>query len=378
MKIFIMSVMLTLFSVCCLHAAERYEVECSTYLNVRAGKSTSSDILGVLDNGETITVHSIDGDWAEIEYKGRRAYVSSAYIVSPGNESSGADKGRGNVKGMFSNAVDALQNMSFGGNTKWMVFLILPLIGIAYLFQKKLDGGFRKSHVYGLAIFLSLLSVAEIIYMFGDQSFIWFCQDPRWWWIAVNFCIFAVATFGQIMSYITFAGFISNGNLKIGLYSWPAGLVLGIILSLFMDEYVTIINFGLVALAQLIQAVIIFVTVFRHIGFIHALVFSVVYLVSTAATAVVLGQFIYLLIIVMLVVFVLQGLSSSSGRSSGSQSYESSGDSSGYNPDDDYVGTIKDENGYERKLKDTGFGTYQDDKGDRWKDSGWGSVERDD
>lgn len=54
---------------CGLHAAERYEVECSTYLNVRAEKSTSSDILGVLDNGETITVHSIDGDWAEIGFR---------------------------------------------------------------------------------------------------------------------------------------------------------------------------------------------------------------------------------------------------------------------------------------------------------------------
>lgn len=38
--------------------------------------------------------------------------------------------------------------------------------------------------------------------------------------------------------------------------------------------------------------------------------------------------------------------------------------------------TIKDEHGYERKLKDVGFGRYQDDRGDYWKSDGWNSVSR--
>ena len=46
-------------------------------------------------------------------------------------------------------------------------------------------------------------------------------------------------------------------------------------------------------------------------------------------------------------------------------------------PEDEYAGTVVDENGYERKLKDHGFGTYRDDKGDYWKRNSDGSVSRD-
>ncbi|WP_291593197.1 hypothetical protein [Bacteroides sp.] len=39
--------------------------------------------------------------------------------------------------------------------------------------------------------------------------------------------------------------------------------------------------------------------------------------------------------------------------------------------------TIKDENGYERKLWKNGFGGFRDDKGDFWKSNGDGTVTRD-
>ena len=46
-------------------------------------------------------------------------------------------------------------------------------------------------------------------------------------------------------------------------------------------------------------------------------------------------------------------------------------------PEDEYAGTVIDENGYERKLRDHGFGTYRDDKGDYWKRNSDGTVSRD-
>ncbi len=52
------------------------------------------------------------------------------------------------------------------------------------------------------------------------------------------------------------------------------------------------------------------------------------------------------------------------------------GSGSSKSKEDNYDATTTDENGFERKLKDVGFGRYQDDKGDYWKDSAPGRVER--
>lgn len=45
--------------------------------------------------------------------------------------------------------------------------------------------------------------------------------------------------------------------------------------------------------------------------------------------------------------------------------------------EEEYDAIIKDENGYERKLKEHGFSTFRDDKGDYWKKNGDGTVTRD-
>lgn len=47
-------------------------------------------------------------------------------------------------------------------------------------------------------------------------------------------------------------------------------------------------------------------------------------------------------------------------------------------PEEPWCATVKDEHGYQRKLKDTGLGSYEDDQGRRWKDDGWNRVRRDD
>lgn len=51
--------------------------------------------------------------------------------------------------------------------------------------------------------------------------------------------------------------------------------------------------------------------------------------------------------------------------------------SMGNNKENEEVLKITDEHGYERILKDIGMGKYKDDKGDRWRSSGYGTVERD-
>ena len=50
-------------------------------LNVRAGASADSDLLGQLDEGTKITVLEVVDNWARFEYEGQSAYVSMSYLV---------------------------------------------------------------------------------------------------------------------------------------------------------------------------------------------------------------------------------------------------------------------------------------------------------
>ena len=59
---------------------ERYQVIVSTRLNVRQRPTTQSKVIGYLSNNDYVEVHHIDGAWAEIDYNGNRAYVSSQHL----------------------------------------------------------------------------------------------------------------------------------------------------------------------------------------------------------------------------------------------------------------------------------------------------------
>lgn len=83
----------------------------------------------------------------------------------------------------------------------------------------------------------------------------------------------------------------------------------------------------------------------------------------------VLGSVITLLFVCLWVALkvILAMLGGSSSRSSRSSSKE-----------EEYDATITDESGFERKLKETSYDTYVDDKGDRWKKVDGGHVVRED
>ena len=50
-------------------------------LNVRSDSSTSSSIVGKLTEGTTVDVYAINDEWAQIEFKGQKRYVSSNYLT---------------------------------------------------------------------------------------------------------------------------------------------------------------------------------------------------------------------------------------------------------------------------------------------------------
>ncbi|MGO4957440.1 SH3 domain-containing protein [Luteococcus sp. Sow4_B9] len=54
-------------------------------LNVRSGPSTSTQILGVLQQGEDITMTGpSSGGWAPVTYRGKKAFVAAQYLTSAG------------------------------------------------------------------------------------------------------------------------------------------------------------------------------------------------------------------------------------------------------------------------------------------------------
>ena len=49
-------------------------------VNVRANPDYNSEILGVLENGETVVASSVENGWALIDYNGAKGYVSTDYL----------------------------------------------------------------------------------------------------------------------------------------------------------------------------------------------------------------------------------------------------------------------------------------------------------
>ena len=59
---------------------QKYTVNATNGLNVRAGPGTSYAIYGVLVNGSTVEVSETSGTWGKISYSGKTAYVSTNYL----------------------------------------------------------------------------------------------------------------------------------------------------------------------------------------------------------------------------------------------------------------------------------------------------------
>lgn len=61
-------------------SSNTYRVTAGIGLNVRKGFSSNSSKLGALEYGTTVTVLSMEGNWAKINYNGSEAYVYAKYL----------------------------------------------------------------------------------------------------------------------------------------------------------------------------------------------------------------------------------------------------------------------------------------------------------
>lgn len=79
MKTFALFVFFSLW-LCLETNANTYRIGAQGGLNVRTEADVNSKVLGKLQNGDVIEVEEIIGDWALIEFEGRKAYVSNKYL----------------------------------------------------------------------------------------------------------------------------------------------------------------------------------------------------------------------------------------------------------------------------------------------------------
>lgn len=75
-----------LFAILCLfcimpEAMADTNYTANTTINIRAKADKNGKVLGKVQAGDTISVSSIEGDWAAIDFKGKTAYVSKEYIT---------------------------------------------------------------------------------------------------------------------------------------------------------------------------------------------------------------------------------------------------------------------------------------------------------
>lgn len=85
MKKVVKFLLLTVWLICSYVTMAQDKEETQLYvttvnLNVRSAPSSNAKLLGTLSKGETVEVYSITKSWANVNYKGSKAFVSAKYI----------------------------------------------------------------------------------------------------------------------------------------------------------------------------------------------------------------------------------------------------------------------------------------------------------
>ncbi|NDV59210.1 SH3 domain-containing protein [Bacteroides sp. 519] len=121
--------------------ADKYKVNVSSSLNVRSAPAKDAAILGSVYKGDVVEVNQISNGWAQISYKGNKAYISSSYLVPVTSVVKGKTKDTSmawfnKVKSWFSwrwshNLFNAIYSWGFFGYI--ILYFLMPII-ITFIF----------------------------------------------------------------------------------------------------------------------------------------------------------------------------------------------------------------------------------------------------
>ena len=372
MKRLLLTFITLLWSAILLSAQQRYEVTTGSPLNVRSYASTSSQVIGTLKSGAVVNVYEINGDWAKIIYNGRYGYISNKYIkkslVQP--EEKVVTSTNAKSAKTFDINFDQYANYDVG----WMIWIILGLTIVLSIVTKKVRNGYilvGTEYILNMALFLLICILECIYFIMMSEDRVWFCMPDEIGWIGaiIGFIAFGWVVYTQIFGYFDVMRDIKYNagdfKMKIGLYSWPVAIVLGVIAS--FADWDSVINWiiAILVICQLIQMVIIFVEVQEKGGSAYAAFACFVYLLASIATILITLQFIQLLIIVAIVLFLLCAFAGGRSKSGSSSS------------DDDET-YLKDENGNIIYGRKTGWDRFEGYDGKTYVDQGNGTYKEKD
>lgn len=292
-----------------IYAQQSYIVNVSTFLNVRSNAYETAEIIGTLENGETVSVYEFNGNWAKISFKNGFGYVNKKYIRSANAYS--PDKSYKTDTG-FNWSIDSDFFNSLPVTREW-VYVIILLSGVLFIVRliRKEDYLEGTLHLFNWIILL-LVCILEIVYALCLQDdTIWFCIPDKVGWLAtvINFLLFGFVVYNQLMCLFNTLTDVQYNSYAVfdwrwGIYSWPAAVVAGLVCGFFFQPGLMIVG-GLFLIAQIIQLVIVFKNVLPKGGIGHAILCSFIYIFGSTATFLVLIHFLVLLIIVLVVLFIL-------------------------------------------------------------------------
>lgn len=230
-------------------------------------------------------------------------------------------------------AGDALQTVfrdgapgfnSFSGLYLQMTLAIVALSVVLKVFRtiqerrnnEPLEG---MLHVANWATML-LLSSLELFYALAmGKDAAWFCNPYKagWLWFIPGFVIFAWVVYNQLMCLANILADLQHHSRaefswKPGLYSWAGGLVCLVICQFFYQPGMPAVM-GLILLAQLVQAGVIFKNAAFAGGLAQAVIFILVYLIGTFAMAFLLIHFSAMLVFAAVAAIVFMVLGSGDG-----------------------------------------------------------------
>lgn len=150
------------FLLCTEAFADYYRVTAPNGLNVRASANKHSEVLGKLSQGNVVDVISIENGWANINYNGWQAYVSTSYLEAVAHKEEKCATAKTDSWNFFTWLFNSEGESAWFTGLKWLLVL-----GVAYALFRLAMIVFINMLIGGIIVGGAALLVGFIIKWIG-------------------------------------------------------------------------------------------------------------------------------------------------------------------------------------------------------------------
>lgn len=335
----VLLVVFLVLSAFALNAQDYYRVVSSKRLNIRSEATSQSEIIAQLEPGEEFLVYAWDGYWAQTYINGQYGYVYSDYIeyLRPYSQPVAQEKTKSSET--FLDMLPDFEEYKDEATSKTLFYSSLGLLIVSLIILLLIINDVIDSNIGFWASIASILfascSICELSYIIFSPDQLWFCSPSvvGWIWTIVNFLLFGVFVVAQCITFVFLLVLIqSRGRydscLPISMIGVPILVVVFILFNMFWKDSIDVV-FYIGGALILLQLAFILYKSFQEECMGIGLLMSLFYLIGLAGTIMVLIAFVVLFIIaaliligVCIVLAMLAGGASGSGRSRGSSRTE--------------------------------------------------------